>query len=218
MTAIAPIRPALASDRPADRVFRKAMRPGRIDRRPLRSRIHSDVGAARPQDGVDDRRGGRSTEQRHRLRLLPLSPRQPRRRAAGNDPCRKISVGPDRGRRRHGQSEYQPLPGLHLSPRPAGRRRLPDNGAAPALEKKGALGRLGPEIFSQAQDQMTGDEIADITARRREGARPGGDRSRFSADDGPTRPRRLRGARPPRPEQPLLRIEPRPARSRVGRT
>jgi sugar phosphate isomerase/epimerase len=50
------------------------------------------------------------------------------------------------------------------------RRVQPGDGAFPVtellqlLERKDALGRLGPEIFSQAQDQMTGDEIADITA------------------------------------------------------
>ena len=50
------------------------------------------------------------------------------------------------------------------------RRVPPGEGAFPVtrllqtLERKGALNRLGPEIFSQVLDQMTGDEIADITA------------------------------------------------------
>ena len=51
------------------------------------------------------------------------------------------------------------------------RRVLPGEGAFPVtrllqiLERKGALNRLGPETFSQVLDRMTGDEIADVTAR-----------------------------------------------------
>ncbi|MCB1489750.1 MAG: sugar phosphate isomerase/epimerase [Bauldia sp.] len=31
------------------------------------------------------------------------------------------------------------------------------------LERKGAIRRIGPEVFSQVQDQMSGDRIADVT-------------------------------------------------------
>jgi len=51
------------------------------------------------------------------------------------------------------------------------RRVLPGKGAFPVtellqlLERKGALRRLGPETFSQELDQMSGDDIADVTER-----------------------------------------------------
>jgi hypothetical protein len=38
------------TDRPADRSLRQALRPCRTARHPLRSRVHSDVGAERPCD------------------------------------------------------------------------------------------------------------------------------------------------------------------------
>ena len=50
------------------------------------------------------------------------------------------------------------------------RRVPPGEGAFPVtrlleiLERQDALSRLGPEIFSQTLDRMTGDEIADVTA------------------------------------------------------
>lgn len=50
------------------------------------------------------------------------------------------------------------------------RRVQPGEGAFPVtqllqlLDRMGAINRIGPEIFSQTQDEMAGDEIAEITA------------------------------------------------------
>ncbi|MEO8669601.1 MAG: sugar phosphate isomerase/epimerase family protein [Bauldia sp.] len=68
------------------------------------------------------------------------------------------------------------------------RRVPPGEGAFPItpllqlLEKKGALGRIGPETFSQTFDTMEADQIVDITVRSFKGAL---DRAGIDHDYGP---------------------------------